>query len=273
MSGATNVSSLPANPPPLESGADTEQEYSEVDPADESGDIESEDTGTEGNDTEAKAKREAGPRKLSGTEASALMFLANQLGEDESPTEKKFAYGDLNLQVRHMISPMSKPNLIQRGLLAADMDETSGAIRSVTFTNVGWDLYQRRDEPTVRMKRSGAASNGEKKERVITDPFRQKYDNPHHRIRKLREDNPRREKTHGHYSWNLYQDGMTYREYLDAAYDNELVTNVGSNFTGPGSNHFLWDLSRGWIGIYDDREEEFLEDGSPNPKYWVIKLV
>jgi hypothetical protein len=62
--------------------------------------------------------------------------------------------------------------------------------------------------------------------------------------------NPREERTHGHHSFNLYRDGMTYREYLSSAYDASLPIKYGKShhtFTGPHARHFHWDIARGFI--------------------------
>lgn len=49
---------------------------------------------------------------------------------------------------------------------------------------------------------------------------------------KLVKENPRREGTHGHKSFNLLKDGMTYDEYIAA---------------GGRNNDLRWDIDHGWV--------------------------
>jgi len=54
------------------------------------------------------------------------------------------------------------------------------------------------------------------------------------KIYKKVKDNPRREGTHGHRSWELIKNGMTYEEYISA---------------GGRNNDFTWDLARDRIEV------------------------
>jgi hypothetical protein len=75
----------------------------------------------------------------------------------------------------------------------------------------------------------------------------------------------------GYYSWQIYQDGMNYKEYMASKnYEPALSDRTGASFRGPGRNHWEWDLQHGFIALYREDENELLEDGSPNPKYWAI---
>lgn len=53
-------------------------------------------------------------------------------------------------------------------------------------------------------------------------------------IKKLVVDNPRREGTHGHRSWELIKNGMTYEAYIEA---------------GGRPNDLKWDLDREWVSV------------------------
>jgi len=273
MSGVTSVPDVQPNQSiPPGGGAPADEDA----PSPSETDGESESTTTETNAEtgqaaapEVKAKRQSGPRKLNADERKALQFILDQIADDEPVTEKQIPYSSLDMHTKYMISYRVKNNLIQRELLKAEMDPATGGVVSVTMTSAGWDLWSKPDETAAKAKTPKAKVSKAPKE---TSEFRNRYDNPHHRLRKLTETNPRQEGTHGHNSWNLYQDGMTYKEYMDSKFDNTLVNKKGTPFDGPRGDHFLWDIAHGKIGMFDDREEEQLPDGSPNPKFWVMKL-
>lgn len=59
--------------------------------------------------------------------------------------------------------------------------------------------------------------------------------------------NPRRERTHGHWSFESYREGMTVGEYLDQDFDATLPIDQGRShgiYTGPHARHLNYD--RGW---------------------------
>ena len=71
-------------------------------------------------------------------------------------------------------------------------------------------------------------------------------------IEVLAPNNPRREKTHGHYSLNLYRTGMTVQEYLESSFDDTLPIRWGTThtgFTGPKLTHLRYDWAKGFIQL------------------------
>jgi hypothetical protein len=221
-----------------------------------------------------KKLRNVGPRKLTRKEALLCDAIAKHIGENE-PVTKVIGYMELEKPIRLALSPSIKGNLIQRGIFEPIYDDEH-RLDGIKFTEAGYGLYQTRidrirsgedtgeDEPVTRRPRK----NGESVTR------RGKFDIPGVKLRVLTDSNPRREGTHGYYSFQLYQDGQTFRDYMAADWKSKLpdvkLKTTLKPWDGPRLDHFNWDLKEGNIGLYNENEPEFLENGQPNPNYWVI---
>lgn len=203
---------------------------------------------------------------LSEEEYKALKEFYENVAGDRTPENVKWddalTWPQLGKNAKQFLN-----NFMSRGLVEANINEENGGIDSAKLTQKGYDSLRRVDETGVMKQVAGRKkATGEKTPRAST--ARVHGVDPNAKIRLLVDKNPRREGTQGYAAFNLYQDGMSYRDYLDADYDAEMVMSNGVKFKGPLSAHFKWDLMNGYIGLYDSREEEF-KDGSENPKYWI----
>lgn len=216
----------------------------------------------------ARAKRAGAPRRLSEHQMQACAYLAqNFIGQDDDP-HKLIPIEDIPEHMLPMFRPSMANNLIVKNVFADVYDEDTKQLKGVKFTEVGFDFYLSK----TRRGAAGPASNGEAKvakAKAPKPPARVSKYTDDFLLKKMVSNNPRREETHGRYSWDIYQDGMTYHEYMKAPHE-PFVTKNGTPFTGPGRNHWDYDLMRGFTALYRKGEPEVLEDGSPNPNYWVI---
>jgi hypothetical protein len=217
--------------------------------------------------------RNVGPRKLTRKEALLCDAIAKHLGEND-PVTKEIGYMELERPIRIAISPGVKGNLIQRGIFDAVYDEEH-RLDGIKFTEAGYALYQAR----IDRIRSGEDTEDEevvKRPRKTGDSVarRGKFDIPGVKLRVMTKSNPRREGTHGYYSFQLYQDGQSFRDYMNSNWKDKLgevkLKTTLKPWDGPRLDHFNWDLKEGNIALYNENEPEFNADGSPNPNYWVI---
>ncbi|MFL6546780.1 MAG: hypothetical protein ACJ8LM_16580 [Candidatus Udaeobacter sp.] len=219
-----------------------------------------------------KKLRNVGPRKLTKKEALLCDAIAKHIGENDQVT-KEIPYTDLDKSIRMALSPAVKGNLIQRGIFDAIWDDEH-RLAGIKFTDAGFQLYITKiarvqsgddvdDEPASRKPRK----NGESVTR------RSKFDVPGVKVKVMTSSNPRREGTHGFYSFKLYRDGMSFRDYMTAdwkALGDVKLRSTLKNWDGPRLDHFNWDLKEGNIALYDENQPATLENGQPNPDYWVV---
>jgi hypothetical protein len=222
------------------------------------------------NDFIEKKLRNVGPRKLTRKEALLCDAIAKHIGEQDQVT-KVIPYMDLEKPIRIALSPAVKGNLIQRGIFDAIWDDEH-RLDGIKFTEAGFQLYIARinrirsgddidDEPVTKRPRKTGES--------VTR--RSKFDVPGVKLKIMTTGNPRREGTHGYHSFNLYKDGMTFRDYMSAKFDKDVkLKTTLKPWDGPRLDHFNWDLKEGNIALYNENEPEHLPDGSPNPNYWVV---
>lgn len=225
---------------------------------------------------EAKSKRKArtGPRKVSADERDILVAVAS-LHTENDPWDAKVEFGLLPEEIRTMLLPSSKPTVFARGLLLVEADE-SGAIQFVTLTETGFE-FSGPDLPSRSVTARKAARVAAAREKTpgvprgLQSELTAKIDKPNVKLVKLTKDNPRQANSHGFYGWQLYVDGMTYREYLKADYDKNQVVGSGALHYGPIPGQVKWDAEHGFIAFYDSDKPEKLEDGTDNPEYWVVR--
>ena len=202
--------------------------------------------------------KSTGPRKITAEEYNYLVTLGDNCFGEDDPWDKTILYADIPEELRDF-TEMNK--MVARGLIKVNMN--GPLLESVQFTDIGFDFSEKgKDEATQGSSAKIAKEKGE------AAGSRMSYADPNYKIKILVEGNPRRPESHGFYSFQLYKDGMTYKEYVDSEYDDSLpVVGTDIGFIGPNSNQFKWDLEHGFIGVYDSREEE------DSPKYWVAKFT
>jgi len=160
-------------------------------------------------------------------------------------------------------------NLAQRNLARLIINPETKQPDKVELTEIGLEIYARQTTKgkTTTGKKQAKSADGKPK------PVGKRSTRFTGLRLKILKPDARQPDTMGYFSWQLYQDGMTYDEYMAKKDWPETWRNkAGYPFKGPGLNHWTWDLEHGFIGLYRDGQPEFLEDGvTPNPKYWAIK--
>lgn len=220
-----------------------------------------------------RSERATGPRRLSSQETLNMGLLLKLLPEgDDVPLSTPISMESIPEQLREtFFAPGVKNNMATRGLVKLIQNPETKQFDALEITEIGFHLYSRNADPKKpkeeKQKRT-VKENGEPR----AAGGRTSTQFAGMRLRKMVE-NPRVEGTMGYFSWQLYQDGMTYQEYMNNKNfpPGQTSKRTGEVFRGPGRNHWDWDLMHGFIALYRDGENETLEDGSPNPNYWAIK--
>lgn len=217
-----------------------------------------------------RAKTVSAPRRLSDREKQLIGILLDMdiVKDALSVTDVVIPIEMLPEHIRLSFFEVGKErNIFQRGLAEPVYDGEPKAIVGLRLREVTLDLYSRLTRVSGDKTAKVAKPKGES--RATGGRASSSYpDNL--RMRKMK-DNPRVPGTMGYYSWQIYQDGMNYKEYMASKnYEPALSDRTGASFRGPGRNHWEWDLQHGFIALYREDENELLEDGSPNPKYWAI---
>ena len=227
----------------------------------------------EAEDRVARAKRASGPRKMSPDERKVVGFFLTEYIAEKDPVTKVVNMDQLHPDIKPWFYPSMAKNLINRGVFNAVVDEETKSLTGVYLTEVGADLYFRMNRKPDTVAKTPGRKGRPAANSPNAAPGEVKYpDNL--RMRKLVEGNPRQIGSHGYHAFNLYEDGMTYREYLRKAYDKTLRSEgTGAEFSGPKLHHWDWDLLHGFIGIYHEDQPEMLDDGSPNPNFWFVNLA
>jgi hypothetical protein len=214
----------------------------------------------------ARATRATGPRKLSEREKQEIAVLLDMIPEGQSVTTFDIPMEALpeNIQ-QNMFAASSTRSLYQRGLVTPVMDDSKN-ITGIRLTENAMHLYSK------QTSKAPGADGEPKAPKARTGGTREsaKYDVPGVKVKVMTPENPRAHNTQGYHAWKLYRDGMTYRDYMNIKDFPKVTTGSGSEFRGPGRNHFDWDLMKGFIALYDENQPETNEDGTPNSKYWVI---
>lgn len=226
---------------------------------------------------EARAKRATGPRRLAEREVQMISVLLDMLPKNEegksdhiSVTEYVYKLEEIPENIRdHFWATGSDRNLAQRGLAVLVSDPETKQPTGVKLTEIAMHLYGKQtSKATEKTPKQTSAKRADGKPVANGGRTTSKYEGL--RLRKMVDQNPRQAGTQGYNSWELYKDGMTYREYMATKDYNQVETNAGSMFRGPGRNHFDWDLMHGYISLYNEKENEFLENGEPNPNFWAV---
>ena len=224
---------------------------------------------------EKRANAVKGPRKLKPNEIKVVKFFLDTYVAEDEPVDRVVSFTELHTDMKPWFQPSMKDNVIGRGIFDAIYDDETKMLVGTKLSAIGADLYfslvrKGQDKVTGEPKSPGrvARTAAAKGEAAVTRNT--KYpDNL--KLRKLAVDNPRQVNSHGFHAYNMYEDGMTYNEYLKKAYDTSLTSGgAGTPFSGPKRVHWDWDLLHGFIGLYYADVPEFLEDGSPNPKFWFV---
>jgi len=214
-----------------------------------------------------RAKSVSSPKRLSSQEMLKFALLAKLLPEGESvPIDTPIPLESLPEEMRKsFFEPGSTRNLAQRGIVKLNINTETKQYDTISITEMALHLYtNKKIGPSKQKSTTKADGTPRAPGGRSTSAFAGL------RMRKLAE-NPREEGTMGYYSWQLYKDGMTYKEYMsNKDYPESISKRTQERFRGPGRNHWDWDLMHGYIGLYRENESELLEDGSPNPNFWVI---
>jgi len=220
---------------------------------------------------EAKpVKRASGPRKLKPNEVKVVKhFMETYIGETD-PITKTVSFEELHKDMKPWFQPSMRDNVVGRGIFNAVYDDETKMLTGVQLTELGAELYRKlngSDAPAT------SGRKGRPKGVVTEKPNARtfKYD-AGLRLRILVDDNPRQVSSHGYHSFNLYENGMTYDQYLNTPFDSSLMSKKNTEFSGPKRWHWDNDLMHGYIGLYYADQPEFLEDGSPNPRFWYVNM-
>jgi hypothetical protein len=220
----------------------------------------------------ARAEAAKGPRKLNPNERKIVAhWLDNYIGQNEA-VEKVILFEEMDKDLKPFFQPSMQGNVVSRGVFAAHYDENHQLIGAY-LTSIGADIFFRLQRKGKLDDGSGITKTPGQKATPSEEPSERKvragkYEDKY-KIQRMVSGNPRRANTQGYFSWNLYEDGKSYHDYMKASFDKDLVADNGTPFGGPGRNHFDYDLMKGFIALYDS-EQEIEDNGSPNPKYWFI---
>jgi len=221
----------------------------------------------------ARQKKATGPQRLNVNERKMVEYwLRTYFTEDSSePLTKTILFAEMDKDAVPYFQPSMKQNVLARGVFKEVYDDNRSLV-GAHLTESGHDMYARsmrvskanNGEPTgrvargVQTKHDGVRVNGQTK---YTD---------NHRLH-IKSGNPRQEGVQGYFSWKLYQEGMTYKEYMNRDdYDHSWTCKNGTEFKGPRRDHWDWDLDHGYIALYNADQSETLDDGSTNPNFWYI---
>ena len=255
-----NVQDVPGNAP--DSGADPAA--NNADSSDMGSQPAATEDGSESDASETTRKR----RRFKPEEiALAKRFIAM------APVGEPIPFAGLDRDMKQAVLPRSyqRTRLLDRGILEVEYDEENGLITSVSvnsdmLTEYEWDFSQ--PIPAAKATTTKAkASDGEPRQRkprsILQD---QKY-----KIRKLRDENPRRKNSHAFHNWNeCYMDDISVPAYLsNMEYNRMIVTSNGTYFNGPSTLFLESDIKAGYLGVYDSTLPETNEDGSPNAARWL----
>lgn len=224
-------------------------------------DVETQETVTEAGENEpaepARRRRKFRPDEVA---------LANQfknLAEMGTP----IPFSSLKREMKLTVLPAKRSRLLDRGVLEVEYDEETGSIQNVLVNKEMWEAYEWELDQPIPVKQPSGLAPGEVRQRkprtILSDP---KY-----KIKRLRDTNPRREKSHGWYNWEeCYEDGMSIPEYLsNMNYNRTIVTDRGTYFNGPSTLFLDQDIKAKYLGVYDSSKDFFLPDGKPNPDIWL----
>jgi hypothetical protein len=218
---------------------------------------------------EARASKVKGPRKLNNNEKKIVAYWLEKHLKDDEPTTKTVLLDEMDKDLKPFFQPSMQGNVVQRGIFSPVYDDDKRLIGAF-LTDIGADIY-------FSLQRKGKLDNGTGVLKATPGPKTPKGESQRpgkyteqYRLKKMVEGNPRRNKTQGYFSWELYEDGMPYREYLKSVYNKELIAENGTPFGGPGRNHWDYDLMKGFTALYDVEQDILDPDGRPNPKYWFV---
>lgn len=219
-----------------------------------------------------RAERVTGPRRLSEREKQAIGILLSLdiLKSADSVTDVVIPLDHIPEEIKKGFFDVgTERNILQRGLAVAEYGGEPKTIVGLKLTEIGMYLYAKgtsKGEKSVKQK--STKINGEPR---APGPRRSTKWTNDLRLRKMVDKNPRAEGVMGYYAWDIYRDGMNYSEYIGTKdYPEATSVRSGSKFNGPRLDHWNWDLNHGYIALYHEGENETLEDGSPNPKYWAV---
>jgi len=216
-----------------------------------------------------RAKSVSSPKRLSSQEILNVALLLKLLPEgDNIALDTPIPLENVPEELRKsFFEPGNNRNLAQRGIVKLHTNPETKQIDSLSITEIGFHIYNTQSNKLAPKQKRTTKADGSPR----APGGRTSTQFAGLRMRKM-VDNPRAEGTMGYFSWQLYQDGMTYNEYMACKdFPEQFSTRTQERFRGPGRNHWDWDLMHGFIALYHENEPETLEDGSPNPNYWAIK--
>jgi hypothetical protein len=217
-----------------------------------------------------RAKQVSSPKRLSQQEMLNMKLLLDLMpGGEEAPLNTPIPLESLPVELsQSFFATGATRNMAQRNLVKLLVNPETKQPDALEITEIGFAVYQSQSKKGSGATPQKRTTKADGTPRAVGGRASNKFDG----LRlKILADNPRDEGTMGYFSWQLYRDGMTYKEYMACKdYPEQYSKRTNEKFRGPGRNHWEWDLLHGFIGLYRDGEEELLEDGSPNPRYWAI---
>ena len=166
----------------------------------------------------------------------ALQVLA---GDNNEP----IAFRDLTVEQKWALIPGANPRLVRFKLINIEYDQESFA---PTTIRIDPDKVAEHAKDIEAPPRPNVVSNRQPKakERVnnLANLYIAKVDPPK---------KPRNPKTEAGYNYDLYTNGMTVQEYLNATYNREQRTNKGKYFNGPTLQLLYSDMDVGNVWVHD----------------------
>jgi len=152
-------------------------------------------------------------------------------------------FRDLTIEQKLALIPGANPRLVRFKLVNIDYDQDSFAPTTVTIDEAMVEHYRKDIEAPARQT---AVSNRKPLARVRANTMASLY------IAKVDPPKkPRNPGTEAGYNYDLYENGMTIAQYLDATYDRNLKTRQGKWFNGPSYQLLYADMDAGNVWIHD----------------------
>ena len=228
--------------------------------------------------TAARVERAAAvssPGKLSEQEKLSIGLLLKLIpvpegqSQENVPLDTPIPLESLPEELRNsFFDTDKKKNLAQRGIVKLHTNTETKQIDSLSITDIAFDIYNKRNLKSGQQRQTTKADGTPRAPGGRTSKAFVGL-----RLRRM-VDSPRKPGTGGYPNWKLYEDGMSYAEYMAKKDTFEKPLNTrGVPVDVPSIMQFTNDLTKGWIALYREDQPEFLEDGSPNPEFWVTKNV
>jgi len=169
--------------------------------------------------------------------------LLKQLQDYLGPNQTAIPFSSLSTEQKLALIPSASPRLVRFKLVNIEYDPDTFAPTNVTINDEMVKAYEKDINAPVREHivtkkepKSKARTN------VLATLYIAKIDPPK---------KPRNPGTEAGYNYDLYNNGMTVAEYIDATYDRNLKTRQGKWFNGPSFQLLYSDMDAGNIWVHD----------------------